>query len=67
MYKRTEPDVRQHEQTKRVQHTFRKQVQALCTTIEDFGNPVTQNSADLIVLDTREIVDSRIAETVRKI
>ena len=31
------------------------------------GNPFTENSSDLIILDTREIADPAITERVRQI
>lgn len=61
------PDVRHHEQRKGVQSTFRKQVKAMCSTMEEMGNPFIERSEDLLVLDTRDIVDSSVAETVRSI
>ena len=50
-----------------VQATFQKQVKALCTTFVEMGNPFLEESEDLLVLDTRDIVDTSVAETVRKI
>lgn len=60
-------DLRHHEQIIGVQATFQKQVKALCAIIEDMGNPVLKESEDLLVLDTRDIMDSSVAEAVRKI
>ena len=34
-----------------VQATFQMQVKALCTTIEEMGNPFLEESEDLLVLD----------------
>ena len=61
------PDLRHHEQMSGVQATFQKQVKALCTTFVEMGNPFLEESEDLLVLDTRDIVDTSVAETVRKI
>ena len=61
------PDLRHHEQMSGVQATFQKQVKALCTTFVEMGNPFLEESKDLLVLDTRDIVDTSVAETVRKI
>ena len=61
------PDLRHHEQMSGVQATFQKQVKALCTTFVEMRNPFLEESKDLLVLDTRDIVDTSVAETVRKI
>lgn len=60
-------DLRHHQQIIGVQATFQKQVKALCAIIEDMGNPFLKESEDLLVLDTRDIMDSSVAEAVRKI
>jgi hypothetical protein len=61
------PDTRHHEQVKGVQTNFRKQVQSLCDTMEEMGNPFMETSRDLLVLDTHDIVASEVADTVRQI
>ena len=33
--------------------------------IEEFGNPFEEESQDVIVLDTKEIADAAVVETVR--
>ena len=60
-------DVRHHEQFKAVQMRFMKQVGNLCETIEEMGNPFEETSDDLLVLDTHDIADKAVAETVRNI
>ena len=60
-------DVRHHEQFKAVQERFMKQVENLCETIEEMGNPFKESSDDLLVLDTHDIADKAIAESVRTI
>ena len=47
-------DKRHHEQTPSVQKTFFKDVQALVSVLEDMGSPFTEDSTELIVLDTKE-------------
>ena len=47
--------------------TFHKQVKLLCSTIEEMGKPFQEKSEDLLVLDTRDIMDSSVAESVRQI
>ena len=61
------PDVNNHEQVKSVQATFTKQVKSLCHTIEEMGNPFEEQSNDLLVLDTRNIVGEEVVSTVRNI
>lgn len=60
-------DLRHHEQMKGVQNTCRNQVNAVCSTIEEMGNPFTDQTGDLFVLDTRDIADSKVVETVRTV
>ncbi|XP_076078833.1 uncharacterized protein LOC143048849 [Mytilus galloprovincialis] len=61
------PNVRHHEQVESKQKAFVKQVIALTATIEEMGNPFLEESEDLLVLDTRDIVDPKVANTVRNI
>ena len=63
------PDFRHHEQMRGLQSTFQKQVQSLCNTIEEMEmrNPFLEQSEDLLVLDTRDIMDSSVADTVRTV
>ena len=62
-------DFRHHEQMKGVQNTFRNQVNAVCSTIniEEMGNPFADQTGDLFVLDTRDIADPKVVETVRTV
>ena len=60
-------DLRHHEQMKGVQNTFRNQVNAVCCTIEEMGNPFADQTGDLFVLDTRDIADSKVVETFRTV
>ena len=39
-----------------VQNAFFKDVQALISILEEMGNPFTEDSTELIVLDTKEIM-----------
>ena len=53
---------------KGVQNTFRNQVNAVCCTIEEMGNPFADQTGDLFdVLDTRDIADSMVVETFRTV
>ena len=44
-----------------------KDVRALIAVFQDMGNPFLENTQDLLVLDTRDIIETPVAETVRKI
>ena len=52
----TREDTRHHDQTPNVQTSFTKDVRALVSVIEELGIPFEEESMDLIVLDTKEIV-----------
>ena len=52
---------------KGVQNTFWNQMNAVCSTTEEMGNPFTDQTGDLFVLDTRDIADSKVVETVRTV
>ena len=45
-----------HEQTQSIQMEFFNQVKALGNVIEEMGNPFIDESNDLVVLDTRDVV-----------
>ncbi|RUM46947.1 MAG: hypothetical protein DSY80_01375, partial [Desulfocapsa sp.] len=60
-------DRRNHEQVPETQKTFIKNVKALVATFVEMGNPFEEDSVDLIVLDTREIMDSPVIDTVNHI
>ena len=52
-------DYRHHEQT-----TFTRVDYFLSTTIEVTGNPFSESSSDCLVLNSRYIADSAVADTV---
>ena len=56
-----------HDQQPAVQAVFLKEVKALVTVMEEMGNPFLERSQDLLVIDTRDIMDTQVAETVRRI
>ena len=56
-----------HDQQPGVQAAFLKEVKALVAVLEEMGNPFLEDSLDLLVIDTRDIMDTQVAETVRKI
>ena len=53
-----------HEQMPATQEKFQKQVQDIFRTIEEYGNPFCEGSQDLLVLDTHDITDVSVHETV---
>ena len=57
-------DTRHHEQVPSVQKAFAKDVKSLIRVIEQMGNPFCEDSADLLVLDTKEIVPKCVVEAV---
>ena len=57
-------DTRHHEQVPSVQKAFAKDVKSLINVIEQMGNPFCEDSADLLVLDTKEIVPKCVVEAV---
>ena len=60
-------DFRHHEEAKHVQKKFTQNVEDLAKAIEEMGNPFTENSNDLLVLDSRDLADPAIIDSVRKI
>ena len=60
-------DKRQHEQKSHAQIAFQKDVRSLTHAIEEMGNPFTEYSSDLLVLNCRDVVDPAVAETVGQI
>ena len=56
-----------HEQTKGTQQAFHQHVTSLVSTIEDLGNPLTEQSNDLLSLDTKDIADPSVVKTIRQI
>jgi hypothetical protein len=55
-----------HEQHSGVQADFLNDVRSLTAVIGEMGNPFLEESQDLLVLDTRDIMDTSVAEAVRK-
>ena len=50
-----------------VQITFPQEVKSLKRTIEEIGIPFGETSVDLLVLDSRNIADSAVADTMQSI
>ena len=56
-----------HEQNKSRQNRFRYQVQNLVKAISNMANPFKEQSPDLLVLDTHDIKDKDVVNTVNSI
>ena len=52
-----------HEQQKAAQTTFREQVAALVSCVEELGNPFLEESHDLLSLVTKDIADPAVLKT----
>jgi hypothetical protein len=64
---RQDTDGRHHEQRRHVQMEFAHDVKSLSKAMEEMGNPFSESSSDLLVLDSRNIADAAVADTVRRI
>ena len=53
-----------HEQTLSAQRSFLAKAEALHTMLKEMDNPFQEDSADLLVLDTKNITDVALAELV---
>jgi len=60
-------DIRHHEERPGVQRAFLRDVSALKATFDEFGNPFSESSSDLLVLDTKDVVDKEVIDTLYKI
>ena len=54
-----------HEENESWQKLFVKDVRSLTSSIEELGNPFEEDSKELLTLDTKQIVDISVIETVR--
>lgn len=50
-----------------MQSSFQSQVQSLCNVIREMGNPLLNQSGNLLLLDTQYIMDATIMKTVRTV
>ena len=53
-----------HEQTRAAQQSFTKQVKAFVTVTKEMGNPFADLCDDLYVIDTKDVVDTNVVETL---
>ncbi|GFO12520.1 hypothetical protein PoB_003902500 [Plakobranchus ocellatus] len=58
-------NLKHHEHTASAQVKFSREVGALIQVFEEMGNPFMEESEDLLVLDSRDIADPAIVQTVR--
>ena len=63
----TESQKKHHDEAKSYQLSFAKEVKSLTSVIENMGNPFTEETPDLLVLDTRDIAGVNVIKTVREI
>ena len=56
-----------HDQTPSVQTSFAKDVCSLVSVMEDLGNPFEEESTDVLVLDSKEIADRTVIETIQNV
>ena len=60
-------DMRHHEQRPGVQKIFLQDVTSLKATIDEYSNPFLETSGDLLVLDTRDIVEKYVIDNLYRI
>ncbi|GFN83886.1 hypothetical protein PoB_001039200 [Plakobranchus ocellatus] len=60
-------NLKHHEHTASAQVKLSKEVGALVQVFEEMGNPFMEESEDLLVLDSRDIADPAIVQSVRSI
>ena len=58
---------RHQDQHPGVQAAFQKEVKTLVTVLEEMGNPFLEESQDLLIIDTRVMMDDAVADLVRKV
>jgi hypothetical protein len=60
-------EFKHHEQTKHAQIAFARDVKALTGVMGEMGNPFSDDSKDLLVLDSRDLADPAVINTLRQI
>lgn len=56
-----------HTQLPGVQQKFKKDVKSLTSVFEELGNPFLEESQELLVLDTKDIMDQSVVNTVNRV
>lgn len=59
--------IKHHVEAKSTQLSFAEDVKSLILVIDDMGNPFTDESGDLLVLDTRDLADTSVVKTVEEV
>lgn len=67
MYPNAIEEAHHHEETPSARKGFVKDVQSLVAVTEELGNPFEEDSLDLLVLETKDIADPAVIETVRTV
>ena len=60
-------DTKNHEEQRTFQETSFNYVKALVSSIEELGNPCSEESEDLLVLNTKEIGSPEAVRTLQEI
>lgn len=58
---------RHHEQVPSLQTSLAKEVRSLVSTFEEYGNPFQEDSGELVVLDTKDVIPSDVVKSVREV
>jgi len=66
-YTEDENNLQHHEEGLSAQKTFKQQVSALVETICEMDNPFLNNSSELTSLDSHNVMDDSVVNTVRTI
>lgn len=56
-----------HDQEPSIQAQFARHVRAMVDTFEELGNPFIEDSKDLIVLDTKEVIGDNAVDSLRTV
>ena len=56
-----------HQEGLSAQARFQQQVKSVIDVIESKGNPYLDNFAELVTIDTRKVIDSSVAESLKKL
>ena len=60
---RVKADFRHHKETEANQTSFLTNVKQLTRTLDELGSPFNEETKDLIILDSKEIVDIKVSES----
>jgi hypothetical protein len=67
LHREKHQQTKHHEQVPSIQNAFLKNVKNLVNVIEDLGNPFKEDSGDLLVLDTKDIMPTLVVESLKDI